>query len=253
MAGTADVGELWQAEFRWLSRVERDGFELMHRPRFGPGPTIGAAAVLAADAWRCRAALESPPAVADRWRSTMPWPEAMAPVRMERIAVLAPSDTLRDALVLVADAGVVQFDAVGPQDDSAVSEAAQRLQRFGSTHPTPMLSAVAPDLEELEHAGRADLLAGEARLDERAAAAVHRDDVAALTGWCPAPELDALAVGLGSVAAAVVPLPRPPGVDPPTLLEVSGWVARSRPWCAPSALCRTGTSIRRSPRALPTW
>ena len=58
LAGTADVGELWQAEFRWLSRIERDGFELLHRPRFGPGPTIGAAAVLAADAWRCRAALE---------------------------------------------------------------------------------------------------------------------------------------------------------------------------------------------------
>ena len=33
-------------------------FELLRRPRFGPGPTIGAAAVLAADAWRCRAALE---------------------------------------------------------------------------------------------------------------------------------------------------------------------------------------------------
>ena len=148
----------------------------------------------------------------------MPWPEAMAPVRMERIALLVPSDTLRDALVRVADTGVVQFDDVGPRDDSAVSEAAQRLQRLGSTDPTPVLSAVAPDLEELEHAGRADLLAGEAQLDERAAAAVHRDGVAALTGWCPAPELDALAVGLGSVAAAVVPLPRPPGVDPPTLL-----------------------------------
>lgn len=58
LAGTADVGELWQAEFRWWSRVECDGFELLRRPRFGPGPTIGAAAVLAADAWRCRAALE---------------------------------------------------------------------------------------------------------------------------------------------------------------------------------------------------
>jgi hypothetical protein len=58
LAGTADVGELWQAEFRWWSLVERDGFELLRRPRFGPGPTIGAAAVLAADAWRCRAALE---------------------------------------------------------------------------------------------------------------------------------------------------------------------------------------------------
>lgn len=148
----------------------------------------------------------------------MPWPEAMAPVRMERIALLAPSDTLRDALVLVADAGVVQFDAFGPQQDLAVSEAAQRLQRLGSSDPTPMLSAGAPDLEELEHAGRADLLAGEAQLEERAASAVHRNDVVALTGWCPGPELDALAVGLGSVAAAVVPLPRPPGVDPPTLL-----------------------------------
>lgn len=148
----------------------------------------------------------------------MPWPETMAPVRMQRIALLAPSDTLRDALVLVADAGVVQLDDVGPRDDSVVGEAARRLQRLGSTHPTPMVSTAAPDLEELEHAGRADLLAGEAQLEERAAAAVHRDGVAALTGWCPVPELDALAVGLGSVAAAAVPLARPPGVDPPTLL-----------------------------------
>lgn len=184
----------------------------------------------------------------------MPWPEAIAPVRMERIALLAPSDTLRDALVRVADAGVVQFDDVGARDDSAASEAVQRLQRLGSIYPTPVLSAVAQDLEELERAGRADLLAGEAQLDERAAAAVHRDGVAALTGWCPASELDALAVGLGSVAAAVVPLPVPPeSIHPPCSAAASGWVARSRPWCALSALCRTGTSIRRSPRALPTW
>ena len=157
----------------------------------------------------------------------MPWPEAMAPVRMERIALLAPSDTLRDALVRVADAGVVQFDDVGARDDSAASEAAQRLQRIGSIDTTPVLSAVAQDLDALERAGRADLLAGEAQLDERAAAAVHRDGVAALTGWCPASELDALAVGLGSVAAAVVPLPRPPGVDPPTLLGGSERLGRS--------------------------
>ncbi|MDR3659849.1 MAG: V-type ATPase 116kDa subunit family protein [Mycobacterium sp.] len=148
----------------------------------------------------------------------MPWPEAMAPVRMERIALLAPSDALRDALVLVAAAGVVQLDSPGPHGDSAPGEAAQRLQRLGSSGPTPMLSAVAPDLAELEDAGRADLLAGEAQLAERAAAAVHRDEVAAVTGWCPGSELAALAVALGSVATAVVPLPRPPGVDPPTLL-----------------------------------
>lgn len=58
LAGTTVIGELWQADFRWWSRVERDGLELLRRPHFGPGPTIGTAAVLAADAWRCRAALE---------------------------------------------------------------------------------------------------------------------------------------------------------------------------------------------------
>jgi V/A-type H+/Na+-transporting ATPase subunit I len=148
----------------------------------------------------------------------MPWPDTMAPARMERIALLASSDALRDALVLVAAAGVVQLDSIGVQDDSSPGAAAQRLQRLGSHSPTPMLSAAAPDLDELEHAGRADLLAGEAQLAERASAAVRRDDVAALTGWCPGSELDALSVVLGSVPAAVVPLPRPPGVDPPTLL-----------------------------------
>jgi hypothetical protein len=58
LAGTAGVGELWQAEFRWWPRVERDGFELLRDPRFGPAATVGAVAVLAADAWRCRAALQ---------------------------------------------------------------------------------------------------------------------------------------------------------------------------------------------------
>ena len=36
LAGTADVGELWQAEFRWLSRVELDGFELCVVPASVP-------------------------------------------------------------------------------------------------------------------------------------------------------------------------------------------------------------------------
>ena len=149
----------------------------------------------------------------------MPWPEALAPVRMERIALLAPIDLLRDVLVRVAQVGVVQFDDIGPRDDVAVSEAAQRLQRLGSTETLPVLSVLAPDLDALERDGRADLLAGEAQLQERAAAAVERDGVAALTGWCPGSQLDGLAGGLGSTAAAVVALPRPPGVDPPTLLN----------------------------------
>lgn len=51
--------DLWRAEAAWHGRVERDGFTLLHGSRFGPGPVVGAAAVLAVDAWRVRAALET--------------------------------------------------------------------------------------------------------------------------------------------------------------------------------------------------
>lgn len=52
-------GELWRGEVTWWRRVERDGFGLLDGTRFGPGPVIGAVAVLACDARRVRAALES--------------------------------------------------------------------------------------------------------------------------------------------------------------------------------------------------
>jgi hypothetical protein len=58
LGGVADPADLWQAETRWWARLERDGFVLVHGPRFGPDVAVGAVAVLAADAWRVAAALE---------------------------------------------------------------------------------------------------------------------------------------------------------------------------------------------------
>lgn len=58
LAGVDDPEQLWQAEPRWWARLERDGFTLLREPRFGPAPVLGAVAVLAADGWRVRAALE---------------------------------------------------------------------------------------------------------------------------------------------------------------------------------------------------
>jgi hypothetical protein len=55
---TAIPDDLWRAEARWWSRVERDGFALLDGTGFGPGAVLGTVAVLAADAWRVRAALE---------------------------------------------------------------------------------------------------------------------------------------------------------------------------------------------------
>ncbi|MEU7872106.1 hypothetical protein [Dactylosporangium sp. NPDC049140] len=49
--------DLWLGESAWWRRLEADGRALLRRGGFGPGPALGAAAVLAADAWRVRAAL----------------------------------------------------------------------------------------------------------------------------------------------------------------------------------------------------
>ena len=81
-----------------------------------------------------------------------------------------------------------------------------------------LLSANAPDVADLESAGRADLLAGEAQLQRYAAGAVRRGDVTAVPGWCPADQLPTLSARLDAAGAAAVPLPAPRGVDPPTLL-----------------------------------
>lgn len=53
-----DVADLWRAEARWWTRVERDGLALLRGSSYGPGPVVGAVAVLSADARRARACLE---------------------------------------------------------------------------------------------------------------------------------------------------------------------------------------------------
>ena len=51
--------DLWRAESGWWTRIETDGRELLRRSSFGPEPVVGAVAVMAADAWRVRAALHA--------------------------------------------------------------------------------------------------------------------------------------------------------------------------------------------------
>jgi len=55
--GITEADGLWTAEARWWARVEGDGLTMLGRSEFTRAQTIGAVAVLAADAWRCRAAL----------------------------------------------------------------------------------------------------------------------------------------------------------------------------------------------------
>jgi V/A-type H+/Na+-transporting ATPase subunit I len=151
----------------------------------------------------------------------MHWLDAVAPVRMTRIALVAPEDTLRAVLVRVADSGTVEID---PPDgrQAPPGEAATRLQHAGLAPSTPVLSAERPDLGRLEQAGRYDVLAGEAQLEKYAAAAARRPGVAALAGWIPAKRLPVVAASVAEVGGAVVPRRRPPGIEAPTLLRDAG-------------------------------
>ena len=56
--GTTDPAELWTAEVRWWRRVGIDGARMLGGSRYRPDRSVGAAALLAADARLARAALE---------------------------------------------------------------------------------------------------------------------------------------------------------------------------------------------------
>jgi hypothetical protein len=58
LADVAQPDDLWRAEARWWVRVERDGFALARRAAAGAEVLVGTVALLAADAWRVRGALE---------------------------------------------------------------------------------------------------------------------------------------------------------------------------------------------------
>jgi hypothetical protein len=58
LAGIEDPADLWRAEVRWWGRLERDGTAMTRRAVAGRPTIVGAAALLAVDAWRVRAALE---------------------------------------------------------------------------------------------------------------------------------------------------------------------------------------------------
>ncbi len=69
VAGVEGPSELWRAEWRWWHRLDEDGRGLTHGARLGRAPVVGAAAVLSADAWRARGALELAARGGGRWEA----------------------------------------------------------------------------------------------------------------------------------------------------------------------------------------
>ena len=151
----------------------------------------------------------------------MRWSDRAAPVRMQRIALVAPDSALRDVLVRVAGAAVMQIDHGGPPRASAGTAARSPGGQAPQTAP-PLICAAAAEPGELERAGRFDLLAGEAELQAQAAAALRRSGAAALVGWVPASRLPEITAAVTEKGGAVVPLARPAWSVPPTLLAERG-------------------------------
>ncbi|MFE9644500.1 V-type ATPase 116kDa subunit family protein [Streptomyces sp. NPDC006365] len=162
--------------------------------------------------------------------------EAAVPVRMRRVAIMAPEQALRESLVRIAESGCVEVDLAGDGGPEVRGPAATRLQRLRAESAQPVLCEAPPDLDVLEREGRTDLLAGEAQLEERLGSAVRHGAVAALAGWCPETEVGATAARIAGAGGALVPLRAPRGVDPPTLLAGAD--------TAPPAY--TATPVRRS-------
>lgn len=162
----------------------------------------------------------------------MPWRETVEPVRMQRVALVAPEKSWRRVLVAVADSGAMEIDRVSDSSETAPNEAARALQRLAGDHPPePVVSVEPPDLSTIEQRLPPDqaaaLLAGESELSAVSTDAVRRGSVAALTGWVPAREIPGLAARIGEMGGGVVPLATPRGTDPPTLLQRRGRVGRS--------------------------
>jgi V/A-type H+-transporting ATPase subunit I len=156
----------------------------------------------------------------------MPWRESFEPVRMQRVALLAPRERLRDVLVETAASGSAELDVWA--EVGTLTPAARLLQRTPVADAVqPVLSRDEPDLDALAREGRVELLAGEAQLQERSASAVTRDLVVAMGGWVSEAAVAGLADRLGPLGGAVVPLPAPRGVDPPTLVHSRGRLNRS--------------------------
>lgn len=152
----------------------------------------------------------------------MPWRDSLEPVRMRRVAILAPSESLRDVLVEIAGRGSAELETAQETDAGRA-----RAQVADLDHIEARLARTPPDMEALADAGRTDLIAGELQLEARAGAAVTRGSVSGVLGWAPAAEVEPLAAALAPHGGAVVALPTPRGVDTPSLVHSRGQLNKS--------------------------
>jgi V/A-type H+/Na+-transporting ATPase subunit I len=153
----------------------------------------------------------------------MPSRDLLLPVRMRRVALVAPRERLRDALVGIAELGTVELVGAVPAAEGEEVEALRRLERAQTGgHAGPACLRRSPEaVADMERSGEWSALAGEVELLRRAAMAHTRGSFAVLVGWTPRDAMSALDDRLAEAGGAAVELPVPAWADPPTLVAPS--------------------------------
>jgi V/A-type H+-transporting ATPase subunit I len=162
----------------------------------------------------------------------MPWRETVEPVRMQRVAIVGPHRSWRHILATVADSGEVQVDHLYDPGETVPDEATRLLHLLAPDGVAePVVCWDEPDLEVVSASQPSEraaaMLAGEAELQRVAGDSVRRGSVAAIPAWVPAGRRDDIATRIAAHGGALVPLPQPRGVDPPTLMAPRGQLGRS--------------------------
>ena len=185
----------------------------------------------------------------------MPSADLVLPARMSRVAVVAPAARVREALVELATAGLRRA-----RRQPAARARARRPRRCGgSTAPaaaagaTPALLATRAGRGRARAGGRARACSPARSSSSGARALARRPRQLRGLGRLGADGARSSSSNerLAEVGAAVVELPRPAWVEPPTLLPAGrGRAARSGRSCRPTARRATATSTR--PRSPPS-
>jgi V/A-type H+-transporting ATPase subunit I len=150
----------------------------------------------------------------------MPSADLAFPKRMSRVAVVSPRARVREALVVLAEAGAVELVGSLPPAEGEEAEALKRVHRAeGAAAAGPAVLDRRPDVSVLEREGESGLLEGEVELVRRSRLAVPHGSFAAWVGWAPTDAVPELNDRLAAAGSAVVELPRPSWIEPPTLLS----------------------------------
>jgi V/A-type H+-transporting ATPase subunit I len=154
----------------------------------------------------------------------MPWHEQLVPLEMSRVAVVAPTSHWRTVLAAVAESGLLEPDTgaspSGRAPDARGATSAESGESAAAGGPAASTAEGEPPIPEARNV--------ELELERVDGSAVERGDVKALAGWAPTSAVEDLSEKLEPLGGGVVELPRPRGVDPPTLL-LSGRTSSFRP------------------------